>query len=416
MIQLWNMARIECEHRFSITPAVRTAFAECWETGGLATCGDISIDPTYAEELFANLGTSSIALNFWLIELRQNGVSITLENGESIRLDSISNDLEREVLRKLAGSYSSFWKLKKNNDFLAKRSGEKTEEKFQTLSWSICSIKGGVLLVSGHNKERLEIPLKCLAKDSFSSDYLINNISGKKVVHAVLKLLNGQFQLSLVTSQDLPAKIENPKFFRAIDLGAGNIAITDFDGSEYSIPTRRSDKFWMNRITKVEKRQKKRVKDSRGWNRLAKARKYMHNRSHEQKKSHQRKLADALVSGVECIIIGKSKNRLGLSRTKKGTSDQHYGVQNTGYMFRQFLYIKEKAEERGISVILLPDPQRKGSIDDPESKFLASREMLKKVLRERGLPVPIEFKRKEFKIDFGQGVKHPHYVGGRQNV
>lgn len=439
LVHLWNLAQTECEHRLAIAPNVRMAFAECWETGESVLCGDIAVTPVQAEELFANLGVSSISLNFWLTPIRRG--SITLDDGQEVGLDNISSDLQREVLRKLAGSYASYFGLKKNQDFLAKAPGQKLEAWFQTMSWSSFQIKDGVLRVPGYNNARIEIPLKTATAGTTSKgDYLFQNIAGKKVVFVTLSRdrYSRQFELSLAVAKPLPKmkRLNRRKLFRAIDLGAGDLAVTDSDGSEYLIPTRRPDKIWLGKwvklnldpddiaasgleegegievfipgpILNVEARMAGRVKGSRGWKRLANARRYMHARSREQKDSHQKKVADALVSGdVQCIVVGKTKIRLGLARTDNAVPAQHYGVQNTGYMFRMLLYLRNKAEERGIKLIELDDPHRRGDLDDPESKLFASRELLRQGLLETKskIPFPRSFQRKKFKINFGQGV------------
>lgn len=351
---------------------------------------------------------TAFSFNFWLTEARKQ--SITLDDDTEIKLEEISSDLEREVLRKLAGSYQSFFALKKNKDFRARKPEQKKEDEFITMSWSSFRIKDGCLFVPGYSRERLEIPLKTLtAGQTSKGDYLEQKITDKKMVFATLSRNRhtGHFELSLAVSEPKPKVTQHPEFFRAIDLGAGNIAVTDSDGSEYLIPTRRPDKFWMEQISQVEARQKKRLKGSRGWKRLAEARRLMHERSRQQKDSHQKKIADALVSGnVQCIIVGKPLTRLGLAKTKDATSAQHWGVQNTGYMFRQLIYLRNKAEERGIWFIELDDPRRKGTLQDPKSKFFASRELLSQGLLKVGLGAdfPESFQEKRFKIDFGKGL------------
>jgi hypothetical protein len=111
-------------------------------------------------------------------------------------------------------------------------------------------------------------------------------------------------------------------------------------------------------------------------------------------------LANSLVEEkIHCIVIGKPKTRIGLSQSESGTPDQHYGVQNTGYMFRLLLFIREKCTERGVRFIDYADPQRKGEVDDPESKLYASRDLLAQGLIGSSTPMPTEFKRKHFRYE-----------------
>jgi transposase len=330
---------------------------------------------------------TAYSFNYWLTGARQT--TISLANGTQVLLASISSDVERETLRKLAGSYQSFFELKKKKDWRARMPWTRTEERFMTLSWSSFSLENGVLSIPGSNKDRMNIPI---------GQYLTECIAGKDVVHATIAFRDGCFELSLVTTYPVPdRRSDSPTFFRAIDLGAGDIAITDSDGSEFLIPARRPDKFWRDKIKSLEARAEDRQKGSRGWKRLMEARRQMHDHSHHQHESHQRKLANALVEEkVHCLVIGKAVTRLGLAQTEYGTNAQHWGVQNTGYMHRQLLYLKEKAAERGVIVVELPDPIRQGNSEDPLTKFNATRTMLTTAMTKHSLTAPTAFMRKGF--------------------
>jgi transposase len=358
-------------------------------------------------------GITRNSFNYWLTAARKT--AITLEDGTLVPLADVSSDVEREVLRKLAGSYKSFFELKKNRDTRARKPTEKQEPWFQTISWSSFKIVGDKLMVPGYQQDQIEISLKGRDKRTgrFTKGYLETKIQGKKVTFVTLSRdrMTGDFILSLVTAKPMPEIEEQPdqnrptRIFRAIDLGAGDIAVSDSDGREYLIPTRRPDKMWMDRIAEVEARQERRKKGSRAWKKLATARRYMHNRSGAQKDDHQKKVAHALISpDVQCIIVGKSKTRLGLARTENASPAQHYGAQNTGYLFRMFLYLRNKAEERGVKFIELPDPRREGSLENPEYKFRASRQLLKDGLVKTGNKnlLPSSFERARFSINFGR--------------
>jgi transposase len=167
-------------------------------------------------------------------------------------------------------------------------------------------------------------------------------------------------------------------------MGAGSIAISDSSGEEYIIPTRRPDKFWRKNIQSLEERVKKCKKGSRAYNRRMKARRNMHNKSGAQHTDHQRKLAYSLVKGVHVIVIGKMHTRLGLAQSS-GTHDQHWGAQNTGYHMRLLLFIKEKAAERGVHVIELPDPKREGQLNDALMKHRATQLLLENGCKKFGI-------------------------------
>lgn len=336
-----------------------------------------------------------ITLNFWLTTVKDT--VFTMEDGSTVVLKDVSVDLSRQVLKMLAGSWQSYFELRKKGDTEARPPAPKKEEWFQTMAWSSFKVLGDTILVPGYQRQRIKIKL---------GEYLTREIEGKEVAYLTLyrNRFNGEFNLSVVVKTPAPQQIENPKVIRAIDLGAGDIAVSDSSGQEYLIPARRPDKHWMPLIAQVEGRAERCIKGSHAYKRRMNARRTMHEKSGNQKNSYQRKLARALFSGgVEAIVIGKSKTRLGLAQSESGTSDQHYGAQNTGYLFRQLLYIKEKAKERGIPVIEFPDPHRKGELDDAQSKFFASRALLALGCKNFGLDVPNSYIKKQFIFNQGKG-------------
>jgi hypothetical protein len=423
LMHLWNLALDEAESWLENATTLKNAWwiaSFCQEEIEIPIGSRMTWWKLIQRLLRLERLVTAYGFNYWLTPMRRS--TILLEDQTPVNLDDVSSDLQRKVLVKLAGSYQSFFELQKKNDFKARKPQKKTENDFLALSWSTFKINNGKLIVPGYQRKSIEISLKNrLRRNDFSGGYLESEISGKKVDFITLsrnirrEYKPGEYDLSLVLSETLPELIERPVIFRAIDLGAGDIAVMDWDesqriGIKHLIPARRPDKMWMEKIALVEARQEKRVKGSRGWKRLAAARKYMHARSGEQKSKHQEKVANALVPAnrdIHCIIVGKPKTRLGLARTKTGTPKQHYGAQNTGYLFRQFLYLRNKAEERDIRFIELPDPRREGELDDPESKFRATLKLLQdgyRTLGRQGAPdaeMQMTSKLADLKIDFG---------------
>lgn len=329
------------------------------------------------EDLLRKLGISPVSINYSLVEicasLKAKGFATT-------------SDLARQLVIRVCGSYSSFFQLKKNNDPRARIPRKKTPEHkdWVVMSWSRFKVKGNILTLPLPEKQKLEIHIP---------QSLLDRIGTQKPCYVFLtKIIQDErWKLDIVVSYDAPIPPENLLKIRAIDLGAGNVAVTNSDGSQYLIPTRRGEKYWMDRIHSVEKRMKNRTKGSRGHKSLAKARRSMHNKASAQHKDYQRKLAHALCKDVDCIVVGKTRTRMGLSRSKKLSPEQHHGVQNTGYMLRLMIYIREKCVERGIRYIELPDPNRIGKITDPEAKFEASGKLLATVLKQQGLSHPERF-------------------------
>jgi len=350
-----------------------------------------------AEEGQKKVSVTPITFNFWLTKVKDR--IFELEDQTTVLLKDVSVDLSRQVLKMLAGAWQSYFELRKRGDTEARPPSPKKEGWFQTMAWSNFTVRQGSIFVPGYQKNRIEIKL---------GDYLKRMVEDKEVAYVTLyrDRFSGEFNLSVVVKNPAPKHIEHPKVIRAIDLGAGDIAVSDSSGAEYLIPARRPDKHWMPLIAQVEHRAERCIKGSRAYKRRMKARRVMHEKSGNQKDSYQRKLARALFSGeVEAIVIGKGKTRLGLAQSESGTPDQHYGAQNTGYLFRQLLYIKEKAKERGIPVVEFPDPQRKGELEDSQKKFFASRELLSLGCKKFKIEVPNSFVQGEFIFNQGKGGK-----------
>jgi|CXWK01.1.fsa_nt_gi transposase len=374
MIQLWNRALNEAEN---------------W------------LEQNEGKEKKDRKAITAFTFNYWLTGMRDQ--SIDMPDVGKISLRDFPIDVEREVLRKLAGSYKSFFELRKRKDNRARKPRPKRDVSlkkpfmFLALSWaSAFQVHGNVVEVTGFRKEKIRIPI---------GEYLEERVRDKEIVHVTISLNDdGQLVLSLVTTAPLPPVYSTPNFFRAIDLGAGDIAVTDSDGTEFLIPARRADKHWGRVVRAIEYRLKNPrrenatvvKKDSRRYRGLMTSRRRVFGIQQDQQISFQRKLAHALVQDkVQCIVLGKARTRLGLAQSS-GTNQQHYGVQNTGYMSRLPIFIKEKAAERGVRVIELPDPVREGRIDDPSSKFKATRTLLSQALSTNDLPMPQRFLRKGF--------------------
>lgn len=325
-----------------------------------------------------------ISLNFWLTVIRNNDADI----------NSAPVVLEREMLRRLAGGFASFFQLKKNNDSRARPPRVKIpEESFIALTWTqgSFSLTDNLLYATIGNKHRAVFIL---------GDY-INGIlkglpEGSIVAQVTISKRDGEFRANFVCN--IPrVEPQIPIGIMAIDLGSGDIVLSCSDGKEYSIPTRRPDKRWRKEIFAVEERLENCVKNSRSWKRRMKARRVMHNKSLHQHTDHQRKVALWIVKQRMTVVVGKMNTRLGLAKSG-GTADQHWGVQNTGYALRLLIFIKEKAAEHGLSVIELPDPRRKGDAANPDSKFHASRELLKQGCEKLSISLPSSFARMEHSI------------------
>lgn len=304
----------------------------------------------------------------------------------------------------LAGAWQSYFSLLKRGDNKARAPRKKEGEgSFQTMAWpnpKISNVSGRACFVLSVMKGlKLEIPL---------DRHLSQSLNDKEVKEVkISRVRRGQddslrYKISVVYAYHPPKPVDTPTRMRAVDLGAGDLAVCDSTGESYLIPMRRPDKYWMRQIGGVEKRLGTCQKGSRAWQRRMRARRRMHNKSGDQKNDFQRKLARNLIArpvhdeegrlvgferACDIIVIGESKVRLGLAKSEDGVAKQHYGAQNTGYLDRLLRFIEEKAEEHGVMVIKKPDPKRTGDLSDKTQKLGAAAILLRRAGQEYGVPI-----------------------------
>lgn len=327
-----------------------------------------------------------ISLNFWLTSIRKDE-----------EFGNMSVTLQREMLRRLAGGFASYFALLKKNDTRARPpSPRELGKAFIALTWTekSFSIDHDHLVASVGSGIKVKIPL-----GSYIQEVLKSLPEGSKVAQVTVSKRDNEYWANFVCNIPQPEPIKTQKII-AVDLGAGDIVFSCSDGLEFSFPARRPDKKWRREIQSVENRIIKCKKGSRAWKRRSYARQVMHRKSLNQHTDHQRKLADWLTKQKAVIVVGKMKTRLGLSQSD-GTADQHWGVQNTGYAFRLLMFITEKVVERGLTLLEFPDPAREGSLEDPLAKFNAARKLLDLGCKNIGIPLPSVFKR--INLSFPQG-------------
>lgn len=328
-----------------------------------------------------------ISLNFWLTGVRS----------ENQAFGDLSVVLEREMLRRLAGGFSSYFALLKKRDYKARPPSPREVEKcFIALTWTdkCFKILGNSLSTSVGSKVKVEFTI---------GDYILERINslppGSKIAQVTVSKRDGKYWANFVCNIPKPVSLPTQGVI-AVDFGSGDIACSLSNGKEFLIPARRPDKKWRKEIFLVESRVSKCKKGSRAWERRMCARRIMHNKSQYQHADHQRKLANWLTSHSMNIVVGRMKTRLGLSKSE-GTPDQHWGVQNTGYSFRLLIFLKGKADEKGLKILEFKDPARDGDLDEPNSKFSASRKLLRSACTELGLSYPETFRNTS--ITFPQG-------------
>jgi transposase len=343
--------------------------------------------------------------------------TVTGPHEEQIPLTDISVDLRREILRDIADSFVSWFEAMKRGDSETRPPSFAKEGYFQTLTWSAITnlvIVDGVITLPLGKGLRINIPV--LSQRPFgqkhrrSTNYLEEKIGPRKITQIIVsKRKDGRFWLSAVVDKGEEPKQKNEGIMRAIDLGVGDTAVADSNGIQFLIPMRRPEKALISQgekryeaITRLEHELEHGVQGSKHQAlRLKKFRK-LHARAANTRDTFQRQLAHALVEPkVKTIVVGYTPVRLGLAQSIDGTAKQHSGVQNTGNMSRLLQYMKNKARERGVEIVIVQDPLRLGKLSEPESKLRAAQAMLCSEMEKRELSPPSSFVKKGFAFPQG---------------
>lgn len=348
-----------------------------------------------------------MSLYHWLMEV--GDTVLKLPTGEEILLREFSSHIKVGVCQFLVRSWQSYFSLKKkgkgkkkDGDNKARPPRKKDEGYlFMTMYWQkvpVC-FDGEKKLISLRISKgwKIMLPLNAHLSSAFESSD-IKDIKLNRIRRG--KFEDFRYKLSVVRSFTPEEPSTSPTVVRAIDLGAGDLAVADSNGQAYLVPMRRPDKYWIKRIDEVNKRIDACSKGSRAWKRRAKARQRMHNKSGDQKNDFQRKLALSLVAvktrdadgkvtgwkrSCDIITFGESIVRLGLAQSIDGVEKQHRGAQNTGYLARLPRYIEEKAKEFGVLVVKIPDPARNGKLTDKMRKLGDAKLILRKACKECGV-------------------------------
>lgn len=395
---IWNLTIAELERRIGAQKAIR-------ESGRKLTEGERK-----------EFGTNWTSISYWISPMMESNPVL----GGFMVLYFV-----HAIAKEAVASLASHNELKFNaGDHTARRPKQKPEGSMVPITVTGVDISSDrrhlILPIKTGDDGKILIPVCDYLRGRLKG--VIKSIPGSKEVSdegefadVTVKWRHGmsKWQVSVAVKYPIP-KESTSNIIRALDLGS-NIAVSDSDGNEHLIDCRRPDKYWIPKIKSVEENIGVCQKGSRRWKRRMNARRRMHKKSSDQTQDFQRKLAnmlvniaDAITKGVGAIIIGKGENcgvRLGLAKSESGTAEQHWGAQNTGYLFRLITLVKNKARERGVKVIEVKDPKRIGNLEDPESKILASRQMLSGHLASLGRQNPTEWLRKPFHVSAGRGMQ-----------
>lgn len=298
------------------------------------------------------------------------------------------------TMERCVGMWQSYLGNRKSGDYTAREPGFASEKFFTVMSWKAPQLyltERGVKLPQNSGSE-LVITIPNHAKILHEAGNKLKKLTVTRCERDLEKPSLYKFSATYEFPKPASRPIEK---FMGIDLGAGDIGYYSETASG-TIPCRRPDKYWTEKISDVEKRMIKCVKGSRRYSDLVEARKTMFKKMGNQQLDFERKTALRIVQMADCFFIGVTSIRLGLAKTKTNSGKVHRGVQNTGLMARLPDLIRQKAVEFGKRVIEVPDPRllnEKGEntqASHPKfnhEKYTAQKKLSAKIIFERGMEI-----------------------------
>src|SRR3990167_8663678 len=201
---------------------------------------------------------------------------------------------EEETLDQLDGAYKSFITLRKNGDYDARPPRSQEEGFFHKIPgrYGFKIVDRKFFLSAGENR-KFVFPIP-----DYQGERLRQAVKFKK-----FELYRDETDLSkrgrfwVSVAYELPAQVVTvfePEQAVYLALGASSLGVIS-SVKEEVIPLWRSDKHWVPKIDEVEKRMKKRLKNSNGWDDLNPARRRMQIISARQRLQDEREVVDYLL-------------------------------------------------------------------------------------------------------------------------
>jgi len=321
--------------------------------------------------------------------------ALTIKRATDETFASVPRNWQEETLDALDGAYKSFVALRKNGDYDARPPRSRNEGFFQKIPGRFgFKVKEGFLILSCGAGRNLSFPIpghqlgKLLEAKELKKFELYRDEPDLKKP--------GRFWISVACESSKPASVAfDPELAVYIALGASSLGIISPKGEEV-LPLWRSDKIWVPKINSVDRRMKKRLKNSRGWLKLNSARRRMQVISSRQQLQDEREIVDYLLEKHGChfvvidLVIRSKEGKLADRQKPErgGRLGLNWAVQNTGSISRLVLQLQEKVKEHGGSVrrhklALVERPPGIGS----ENKIWMARKLKDDFLRTISVPV-----------------------------
>ena len=263
------------------------------------------------------------------------------------------------TLKKLDGSYKSFFSLWRNGDKDARPPKYKGKDYFTTLCYNQSGFKIENNLISFSHKHPSKTEL------SFDISHYSLTKDAKKVKQVEIFTKKGKWFVSITYEIQEPEYIDNGKY-QAIDLGISNIvSAVNLDGKFIQIKNRRADLYWKKKLEEVQSKRDHCKKYSRRWKKYHRKFCKMKSKCANQLKDFQHKISRQIVENTKAntIIVGdldvramaKRKETTRSPRQNKANNTLNHSMQNTGSLGRFVQFLTYKARKIGKRVIRIDE-------------------------------------------------------------
>ena len=263
------------------------------------------------------------------------------------------------TLRKLDGSYKSFFSLWKNGYKDARPPKYKGKNYFTILcnNQSGFDIKDNIISLSHKHPSKTEL--------SFDISHYPLKEETQKVKQAEIKKKKGKWFVSITYEFQEPEYADNGKY-QAIDLRVSNlVSAVNLEGRFVQIKNRRSDLYWKKKLQEMQSKRDHCKKYSRRWKKYHLKFCRMKMKCANQLKDFQHKISKQIVENTKAntIIVGdlnvktmaRKKNTTQSPRQNKANKTLNHSMQNTGSLGRFVQFLTYKAKKIGKRVIRIDE-------------------------------------------------------------
>ncbi len=245
------------------------------------------------------------------------------------------------VLRTLAADYESFFALRKNGHADARLPRFKGKQYFTTMVYNQSGFKLEHGKVSfSHNYNDLPLEFAIPAKFFFDD---------KKVKQVAISEQNKRYFVTITYEMEEPLFMDNGRY-QAIDLGITHIiTAVNSQGKFLVVNNQRPDKYWNQKIAKIQARRDRCKKFSNKWKFFNRIKRKYERKRDDQLKDFQHKLSTKVVNNTKAntLIVGELQVKAMAQSTKVPNfmrSGLNRATQSTGTLgrFVQFLTYKSK--------------------------------------------------------------------------